>query len=106
MNSVEVENRLLELSQLPPDWDSYGSCVITDTAISTAKKLLDILQPLRGVDLIAPMSGGGIQLEYEGNSRYLEIEILSEGNATYVFYNKGVVQTSQLEEIKSALQNL
>ena len=56
-----LPNRLQELLDLPPNWDSYGSPPPTKAAIDTASRLLENL----GVPFpfVAPISGGGIQIE-------------------------------------------
>lgn len=106
MNSTEAKNRLLELAQLPHDWDSYGSCSIAPQAIATATKLLDTLQPVREVDFIAPLNGGGIQLEYKSSLHYLEIEIHESGAAVSVFCTVRSVVADNVGDIINALQSM
>ncbi len=73
--------RLTEFAAFEEDWDSYGALPISDRAIDSARQLL-LRLPRRlgeigdaGPYALAPLASGGIQLEWRGNRRALEIEI-------------------------------
>lgn len=80
-----VIQRLVELSQLPIDWDSYGSPPPTPAATKVATEIVQMpvfdFLPSPGV---SPVSGGGVQLEWEIGSRALEVEILDTGIVQYL----------------------
>ena len=80
-----VIQRLVELSQLPQDWDSYNSpppsAIATKVATEIVKMpFFDFLPS----PLVSPVSGGGVQFEWEIGPRSLEIEILDTGVVQYL----------------------
>lgn len=97
MNTTEAKDRLLELSKLSRNWDSYDSCPVFATALLIADRILDTLQPIREVDFIAPISGGGLQLEYrwQVSNFYVEIEVFPQGEISYTLYKDGDLITSE-----------
>ncbi len=77
--------RLTELSMLQADWDSYGALPISDRAVDRARRFLfELVQefPEAG-DIspytVAPLPHGGVQLEWRGPQKALEIEIDAAG---------------------------
>ncbi len=77
--------RLTELSMLQADWDSYGASPISDRAVDRARRFLSELVkefPEAG-DIspytVAPLPSGGVQLEWRGPQKALEIEISAAG---------------------------
>ena len=77
--------RLTELSMLQADWDSYGASPISDRAVDRARRFLFHLMqefPEAG-DIspytVAPLPNGGVQLEWRGPQKALEIEIDAAG---------------------------
>jgi hypothetical protein len=82
---IEGIKRLNKVLSLPENWDGYGSRPPTQAAANTAMDLIisiniDDLVPLR----VVPVSGGGIQLEWETSTRALELEILDGGTIEYL----------------------
>jgi hypothetical protein len=77
--------RLRELSQLPDDWDGYGSPRVTAAAKRSAIALLAELRTyaIPGMHLDA-VPGGGVQFEWAIGPRALEIEILPDGALEYL----------------------
>lgn len=75
-----AQRKITELTQLPENWDGYGSRALQSAAIEQAANLLACLARL---DLprpqIVPVPGGGIQLEFQQAGRELEIEVLPDG---------------------------
>jgi hypothetical protein len=85
-----AQRKISELAQLAENWDSYGSRPISQPAIEQAA---DILACLSNLDLpnlqIFPVPGGGIQLEFQQDSRELEIEILPDGSIEFLMVEGG-----------------
>jgi len=82
---VEGIKRLNKVLSLPQNWDSYGSRPPTQAAANTAMDLLTSI----GIDYfvaprVVPVSGGGLQLEWESGTRGLELEILDDGSVEYL----------------------
>lgn len=94
--------RLIAIRDLPHNWDSYGSPPPSESAIDAA------IQLLIGIDLdelasprIVPVSGGGVQLEWEVGARELELEIINDGSIRYLKVERG----EPIEESEVALSN-
>jgi hypothetical protein len=81
----KAQRKVTELSNLSENWDSYGSSSIQPPAIEMALKILSLVDR-QGVATpqIFPVSGGGIQLEWQSGSRELELEILPNGMLEYL----------------------
>ncbi|MBM2847027.1 MAG: hypothetical protein HW407_2339 [Bacteroidetes bacterium] len=82
---IQGIKRLITLRKLPENWDSYGSPPPTEPAVAVAIELLmaldfDELPSPR----IIPVSGGGVQLEWDVESRGLELEALRDGSIRYL----------------------
>lgn len=75
--------RLDEISSLESNWDSYGSVPAAVEAITKARNLIAnvyrTLWPTAGQNVIpfaiAPLSGGGIQIEWRSRRGAIEVEI-------------------------------
>lgn len=81
----EVFRRVGQLVNLPDNWDSYGGKPITENCINDAFKILQYILDLRDINnievpapFVAPLSSGGLQIEWEEGDRYLQIDLLSE----------------------------
>jgi hypothetical protein len=93
------------IAGLRPDWDSYGSAPPTGVAVGTARRLIltvyrNSLLSARNPSLpfsVAPLSGGGIQLEWRGEIATIEVEIGPEGSFGYLLI-KGTDPSSVCEE--------
>ena len=79
----QVFSRVGQLINLPKDWDSYGGNVIEENCIGRAIEILYYLLELRDragisipVPFVAPLSSGGIQIEWEEMERYLQLSLL------------------------------
>ena len=80
-----VFQRIGKLARLPENWDSYGARPVCKDSISRGVILLKELIELRSttgfeipVPFVAPLSSGGIQIEWEKGEKYLELSIRSE----------------------------
>ena len=87
---IEGAKKILAFTNLSNNWDSYGSPPPTQDAATTAMELLtevdiDYLVAPR----VVPVSGGGLQLEWEVGTRGLELEILSDGSVEYLKTEQG-----------------
>lgn len=113
INQSPLKNLVLELEELPNNWDSYGSPKIQPQALDTAYILAEFIE-LEGIPApnICPVPGGGIQFECENATvtRELEIEINSDGSIDFLKIDKDEViesNTFSIEEvgkIRSVLQ--
>jgi hypothetical protein len=82
---IQGIKRLRKVLSLPENWDSYGSCPPTEEAANTATDILTKID----IDYfvaprVVPVSGGGLQLEWEIGTRALELEILDDGSVEYL----------------------
>ncbi|MBS1789107.1 MAG: hypothetical protein JST85_15370 [Acidobacteria bacterium] len=99
-----MKMKVSDLSKLPENWDSYGSRTVQPPAIEQATALL---RQLASFNLpqpdVFPVPGGGIQVEFQLESRELEIEILPNGQIEYLTMN----EDGQMSEgsISADLQN-
>lgn len=81
---INIIDRLAQLHDLRPDWDSYGALPITRLAEEVARELLvkswnaGLIPDESRFDLM-PIPTGGLQLEWEGRFGELEIEIHPDG---------------------------
>jgi len=73
------------IAELPQDWDGYGSAPL---GIKEREHVTKLLSSIDNADLpapnIVPISGGGIQIEWQHNARELELEII-EGSEDLMF---------------------
>ncbi|MFQ5853059.1 MAG: hypothetical protein ACE5JU_21070 [Candidatus Binatia bacterium] len=89
---VEGIKRLVGTMSLPADWDSYGGPPPGDSVVSAAIELLmgldlDYFLPPR----VVPVSGGGVQLEWNFGPRELELHVLEDGSVEYLRTEDGNV---------------
>ena len=93
------------IAGLRADWDSYGSTPPTSVALETARRLIitvyrNSLLSARTPSLpysVAPLSGGGVQLEWRSETKAVEIEVGPEGAFGYLLV-KGAEPSSVYEE--------
>lgn len=73
--------QLEAISTLRKDWDSYGSEPPTRDAIFAARNLIaSAYRRFSSVPyFVAPVSGGGVQIEWRGPHREIEVELQSDG---------------------------
>lgn len=87
--SHSLRKKLGELTNLPENWNSYGSRRIQQEAIETTAKLLsDLVKIDMPEPQIFPVSGGGVQLEWENAKCELEIEILPDRSIEYLIVDE------------------
>ncbi len=74
-----------QLSEQPRNWDGYGSLNIQAPATTTGNELLAILSRIGApAPHIAPLSGGGLQFEWDFAGRGLELEIRTTGEIEFL----------------------
>lgn len=87
--SHAVYEQLSELTDLPNNWDSYGSPPVDSEVIARA---LDVLASLSRFNMNRPhvlaVPGGGIQFEWAGVSSELEIEIRPTGEVEFLIVDE------------------
>ncbi len=85
-----AENQISELAKLPENWDGYNSRPIQPATIEQAHsflfKLVNLHLPQPD---IFPVPGGGIQFEFQSQTRELEIEILPDGQIEFLTIEDG-----------------
>ncbi len=78
-------SKMAELAALPENWDGYGSRRIQSAAQRRTEALIDRLsQTAVTAPQIFPVSGGGIQLEWQTAQGAAELEILPDGSMHYL----------------------
>jgi len=107
-------DRVGQLIKLKKDWDSYGGSAIDEDCIGRAIDILKELIDLRDrrnislrVPFIAPLSSGGIQMEWEEGERYLEL-LLTPGSLDVGYFasdRTGVGELS-LEGSMKSIRNI
>ena len=86
--AAETGLKLLALTSLPRDWDSYGSPPPSQVAINASFDLLDRMPKSVFEDLpipfVAPVPGGGIQFDWSVGRRDLELHVMPDGSIQYL----------------------
>jgi len=73
---VNALKKLARLGLLKANWDSYGSSPIPDTVLDAAADLVSAVSLERVPPVnITPVSGGGVQFEWEKGARKLVVEV-------------------------------
>ena len=109
-SQAEAMRRLGELAELPHNWDSYGSPPPSSIALEIVMDLLlKIDDPNLPSTHVVPVSGGGLQLEWNVSPREVQLEISGEGTAQYLQIEQGrpvrerEIATFSTEQVKSLL---
>jgi len=96
---------LERVARVGADWDSYGSAPPSGEAIEAARRLIrtvygEALLSARNPSLpqsVAPLSGGGVQLEWRGENKAIEIQVSPDAAFGYLLV-KGVEPSCAYEE--------
>ena len=89
-SQIRAIQRLIAIRQLPRNWDSYESPPPSESAISAAIRILvEIDLNELPSPRVLPISGGGVQLEWDVGTRELELEVLSGGMIRYLKVERG-----------------
>src|SRR3989442_6266099 len=74
-----------EIAALPEDWDSAGSAAPRSEVVQAAiEMLLHLEHEEPPMPQICPVSGGGIQFEWHGPGREMEIEVLPDSSVQFL----------------------
>jgi hypothetical protein len=75
---MPILNKICELGDLPPNWDSYGAMPIdAETATSAIVLLLNVLSPSVPPTAVVPTSRGGVMFEWHDGGIDFEIDVRS-----------------------------
>ena len=88
-DQVKAIQKIAGFEQLPQNWDSYGSPKISAEVIDCAIELVTNSFDRGPAARILPVSGGGIQFEWENGERELEIEFRPDLNIEYLLAEDG-----------------
>jgi len=79
MDIVKAKSSLKSLMKLKDNWDSYNSPPVLIELINNANEALESLEKIDvPVPYVAPISGGGLQLEWHFNNKGLEVEFVEK----------------------------
>lgn len=85
---AEAYQRAIALKDLAAGWDHRQGRPPTTAAINSALSYISLVAelnlPALGGPFIAPMSEGGVQLEWDQGDRHVEIEITPDGVAKWI----------------------
>lgn len=99
---------LARIAALPENWDTFGSDKAAAAALSSSRDLIwkaVIHLAARGVDGtpydIAPLSGGGLQIEWRGGSKSIEVEVSANGHYNYLLTEEcdGRVESQEADNV-------
>jgi hypothetical protein len=88
-DQVKAIQKIVGFEQLQANWDSYGSPRVADAVIRKAIDVVMATFDFGPLPRILPVSGGGIQFEWEKGGRELEIEIHPDLQIEYLLVNEG-----------------
>ncbi len=82
---IKAKYDLDRIMALPENWDSYGSPSIPEVLYKNAENFLRSLE-VEDIEppFVAPVSGGGIQFEWQNKARELEIEFVQSNVFGYL----------------------
>ena len=90
--SGAVQRRLRVLAGMCDGWDHAGAARPHPSAVDRAEQLLDRLASAPQVvpePTVGATRGGAVQIEWENQHRYFEIEVAEEGAVTLLFQDDG-----------------
>lgn len=70
--------KLSRLHGLKPNWDSYGSPPISDDVLEIAQRLVGEANVDAPTPRVVPVSGGGVQVEWEHGTRLFVVLVRSD----------------------------
>ena len=81
---------VLRASNLPDNWDSYGSPSPSENVVATAINLISSIHFHElPVPNVGPVSGGGIQFEWTIGTREVELEVVPDGSLEFLQLENG-----------------
>ncbi|MFI5020892.1 MAG: hypothetical protein ACHQRJ_04465 [Alphaproteobacteria bacterium] len=86
---IEILKRLFELTQMSPDWDSYGAPVPTrDASFFVLEILNNVMRSRTPIPQVVPSSVGGIQLEWHEKDIDLELHVTAPYQCEVWFHDR------------------
>lgn len=84
-------NAVDQVRELPPGWDGGSSPSINAAILETARRLIARAAQVEEAPEphVAPVPGGGLQLEWHIGGRDLELEVLPNGDLAYSMEESG-----------------
>ena len=83
-----MANTIDDLRNLEPDWNGYGAEPIPDSVCDRAQKFVDLFQGASLLEIF-PTARKSIQLEFENENYYLEIEVFEDRYTTMLAERQG-----------------
>ncbi len=106
-----VLDNLERIAALPENWDTFGSGRASVAALNSSRDLIwkALIQSAAqgGSDStpydVAPLSGGGLQIEWRGGGGNIEVEVSSEGRYGYLLSREwdGRIETEEADDAPS-----
>ncbi len=85
---IDAEAELYRISNVEPDWDSYGAEPPSADAIRMSKEILkDLAADLILPSTIVPSSDGGVSIYFMRGDRTVYIESYNQGSQALVMYD-------------------
>ena len=89
--------RIAEMTELPPNWDSYGGVPPTARAVAEACLLIEAVaeahERIAGVRQApwtsAPIADGGLHIEWLGDRCRIEVQVSPSGELGYLLVREG-----------------
>lgn len=86
---LRVLRNLLEMADLKENWDSEGARPVDPACIvRAARALVELHERCGPLPSVVPTREGGVQLEWEDERGYAEVEFLPDGRAGYLLERK------------------
>ncbi len=112
LNKSSAVSQLVQLKDLPFDWNGYGAQPIDVELIEQAKRIVEELPAdIIETPSVVPMTRGRLQLEWHRGNRSLELEFESKGRIHYLkadddsgIDEENILLTDQMIEIKTLLR--
>jgi len=107
---IKAKYMLDQVGALPDRWDAYGSPALDPKVYQNALRFLEFLKYEEQVPtvFVIPVSGGGVQLEWQFKGRELEVEFSQLDTVGYlkVFKNKSMEEGEFPPENSDVARNL
>jgi hypothetical protein len=86
---IDAERELDRISNMEPDWDSYGAEPPSDKAIrATRETLKELVGDLLLPSAIVPSAEGGVSIYFMSGNRTAYIETYNQGSQALVMYDQ------------------
>jgi hypothetical protein len=95
--------RVVELLDLPPNWDSYGASRVQKTAVEHALVFLVALQWQGPPPRVSPTTSGGVLLAWSDGDDGVEIWIDPDETVVVVFDVGGVIREAEVGPLTEPL---